>query len=904
MSISKEQENIIDVERKNILMLILYRSLYILKKKFEIYKPQINQIYQENKEPFSNLLVLPINKIPQILKNITLISQFYIIPYNRYSELFTIDLLNNRNKKQTEIIINYIYNYIKEHISEYNSVFYEKKSKEIEMKKELENKNEEEEISIKLNLYNRRGKIIKTTEEINEQNKLFELEGPLYQISEEDIQILNSDKFLYSETIPLIIADYLQQNSNIVIIPSNEELNEEIKTLFDSEILKKISFLEKNDPNEEQNGKIKNLLFEEMNINQKIQLYENLVIEKNQTGENTTYLLDMIKQLKNQKNKVHTRLNSMKNSNSPQKSNLNTITESLNTSNISQINTKSSNLTTNRNLKTVSKIIPKSQLSKDELRRNALSEIFYFYSKQHNSGKTFDTKKHNEEHLNLSEFSKFCVEFKVMVKMNKLVELFKKTAGNSKQMNFNEFLLILPKLAISVNDEKKQYILSREKLYQMKLDEINEDEKKKNRFIFKDKEMHLKKEENNDNNKEENNENANLENNEEKKEEEINKDNEEKKEDENNNENEEKKEEENNNENEEKKENEIEELKFKKQEKKEKPKKKLYLRKKSPPQKQTSLLLNTKEDLKEKMLKLKEDLINLNNKTQMELIEEFYQYLEIDDESLYRKKMIGFILPFGIHDKLTSRFPQNNNIDKRSKSRERNNKEIQEILLRRHEERELEKKLKEQKEKNILFQKKQKLFNEQNKILSKNISQKNEISYKNLQKNKKELQKDKEDNITWDELKKYDYDHFINVKNERSNDNNNNIELNNSNDFNNEKVNELFKNAEKSGIIDSDDEELFTHLIGNTKKDNVLQLDTNNKIIKNKNNNNNNNNSITSIGNSNIITNKDVIRDFEKKEEERIKEFEKGYNNIQRIKLNSDANVIKKYEKTRQNKKI
>ena len=80
-------------------------------------------------------------------------------------------------------------------------------------------------------------------------------------------------------------------------------------------------------------------------------------------------------------------------------------------------------------------------------------------------------------------------------------------------------------------------------------------------------------------------------------------------------------------------------------------------------------------------------------------------------------------------------------------------------------------------------------------------------------------------------------------------------------------------------------------------------MDTNNKINKNK-NNNNNNNSITSIGNSNIITNKDVIRDFEKKEEERIKEFEKGYNNIQRIKLNSDANIIKKYEKTRQNKKV
>ena len=55
-----------------------------------------------------------------------------------------------------------------------------------------------------------------------------------------------------------------------------------------------------------------------MNINQQIQLYENLVIEKNKKGENTTYLLDMIKQLKNGKNKVQKRINSMRN-NSPEK---------------------------------------------------------------------------------------------------------------------------------------------------------------------------------------------------------------------------------------------------------------------------------------------------------------------------------------------------------------------------------------------------------------------------------------------------------------------------------------------------------------------------------------------------------------------------------------------------------
>ena len=231
MSLNYEKENINLMERKNIDMLILYRSLYILKKKFELYKPQINQIYQENKQKSSNILVLPIKNIPYILKNIMMIAQFYIISYNSYSELLTVELLNNRNKKQSEIIVNYIYNYIKEHINEYNSIFYEKKMKEIQLKKEIENKNGEEEIEVNITLYNTKGKIIKSTEEIKESNVLFQLEGPLYQISEEDIQILNSSKFLYSETIPLIIADYLQLNSNIIIVSSNQELNEEIKTL-------------------------------------------------------------------------------------------------------------------------------------------------------------------------------------------------------------------------------------------------------------------------------------------------------------------------------------------------------------------------------------------------------------------------------------------------------------------------------------------------------------------------------------------------------------------------------------------------------------------------------------------------------------------------------------------------
>ena len=57
------------------------------------------------------------------------------------------------------------------------------------------------------------------------------------------------------------------------------------------------------------------------------------------------------------------------------------------------------------------------------------------------------------------------------------------------------------------------------------------------------------------------------------------------------------------------------------------------------------------------MQKLKEEFIEISNKSHLQLIEKFYQYLEIDDENLYRKKMIGFILLLGIHDKNPYRFP-------------------------------------------------------------------------------------------------------------------------------------------------------------------------------------------------------------------------------------------------------
>ena len=87
--------------------------------------------------------------------------------------------------------------------------------------------------------------------------------------------------------------------------------------------------------------------------------------------------------------------------------------------------------------------------SKEELRNNNLLEIFYFYTKQHTFiGKTptFQEILKSEEHLDLNEFGRFCVEFKILVKPHKIAEIFKKNAKNSKELNYANFLNVLQKL--------------------------------------------------------------------------------------------------------------------------------------------------------------------------------------------------------------------------------------------------------------------------------------------------------------------------------------------------------------------------------------------------------------------------------------------------------------------------
>ena len=183
------------------------------------------------------------------------------------------------------------------------------------------------------------------------------------------------------------------------------------------------------------------------------------------------------------------------------------------------------------------KIKPKGELSKEEKREINIKEIFNFYSHQHsNAGHktTFDSIRDKFEHLNLSEFAKFCTEFKVMIPKEKIIEIFKKTATSVKEMSFQEFKLALSIISTAINEEKIKQLKRRITHF-------------KNSLNY-------------------NNRNITIEN-----------------------------------------------LK--------------------------------KEQVDELVKKCKEDINQLNKKTNEELLEEFYLYLQIDEEEKYHLKMKGFVLP-------------------------------------------------------------------------------------------------------------------------------------------------------------------------------------------------------------------------------------------------------------------
>jgi len=114
-----------------------------------------------------------------------------------------------------------------------------------------------------------------------------------------------------------------------------------------------------------------------------------------------------------------------------------------------------------------------------------LRDIFSFYCKQQmliGKWATFEQLETMRNHMNLAEFMKLCKDFDIILPKQKVTEIFKKLAKNSKELDWNTFNNLLQRIASELTEEKileEGKRLKRAKTKEAKLEILNEIEELK-----------------------------------------------------------------------------------------------------------------------------------------------------------------------------------------------------------------------------------------------------------------------------------------------------------------------------------------------------------------------------------------------------------------------------------------
>ena len=464
----------------SISLITVYRSIYILKKKFEKYQNEISKIYTKyfvkDKENFTNFRfkIINLSSFKPLLEDISRISQFSIIKLDSTNELFISDYMNEEKiKEKFKFALEQITNYITENLEKYNEIFYNKKIKpvlEINMIENIENDFSD---YFPIVEYDKKGQIKYYNDKIKELNKENEGKLQFHEISlqKEYENNKNEKNILYIETLPVILADFIQNNLNYVIINTeydDKDLNNEIKNLFDSDIVHKLETNNKKlkeqlgeMSNYEYEGKMNDLLTQELEIDKQINLYTNIMNDKKKSGHDISYLEEFINKLNKEKENLRIKENEEKKQ------------EELKELKIKEEKMKQIQLRKNKRALT---------LSMENKMENSLKEIFYFYANQHFAmahSPTFDEIAFAKVHMDIAEFSKFFKEFEIKIPKEQLVELFKKNTKNKRDMTFDEFKTCLYKIGNVMNNNKKDNIEKRintlkERIEKNKLQSENE----------------------------------------------------------------------------------------------------------------------------------------------------------------------------------------------------------------------------------------------------------------------------------------------------------------------------------------------------------------------------------------------------------------------------------------------
>ena len=166
----------------------------------------------------------------------------------------------------------------------------------------IELKEEQEEISVKITEYNRKGKIVHDFEELEEENnKLIEEIKNKEKEMEEIFKLVKEGNALYIEILPLILADFLQENQYHAIIEIESELSKDLYKLFDKQLLVFINEYDeiKNSDKEVRikTKELKTAVSEYNKIKENQKLFKKILKEKRSKEENVDYIENMIEKL-------------------------------------------------------------------------------------------------------------------------------------------------------------------------------------------------------------------------------------------------------------------------------------------------------------------------------------------------------------------------------------------------------------------------------------------------------------------------------------------------------------------------------------------------------------------------------------------------------------------------------
>ena len=596
--ISKQVENSLE-------LLILYRSIYIIKQKFSLFKERIKNIYQKYNTYNSNIKFKTNTKIYQIhIKNFVEVTDevlqdlnLLIIKYLNPKDIFLSRILIEKKREETKKIIKEILNWLlndnnngKDLIRNYNINFFNKKIK-LYIEEDINYENFENMMDIKQNdisedmtrnwsiydykiigEYDRRGnvinkyktKILEENGEINEEgiteiinlnkesrnyendkpglNKEMSININDISNSKNNSKKPDSSKFIFIESLPLILADFLQSHINNAIVESEDELGKELKILFDNEIIKRLNEFKNllgnkssllddiNDKvyinqEEKDQKELDSAIEEYKKVKENIEIYRNILKNKKKSGENTDYIEKMIEKLlakeiwlehrikllmdKKNNNDINLEINynTYRNNNTKSSDLSNVIGNTsrkieindngfnqskkingdINTQNIKHLtesysNTQNLGTSNDKSISLISSNTNLTSMKSSPLIINALKEIFLYYSHLHlnvKKNRLFSNLEEKKLHLDLNEFSKFCADFNIPISRQKLVEIFKKSVSNLHYMNFKEFNNAIVSLANATHESKKKNLTEK----------INHKKFELNSIILKEKQL-------------------------------------------------------------------------------------------------------------------------------------------------------------------------------------------------------------------------------------------------------------------------------------------------------------------------------------------------------------------------------------------------------------------------------